>query len=115
MQHVVLRPGDVVGAQGIGIQPLVHVAVEGKQRLARVVGRELRLPGGVARRVQLGQLVADRHQRRHVLRWQLAQVGNEFGGLRNEGGQGVGQSGRQRTFVIQGFGGREQQQHGHGR
>ena len=75
---MVLRPGNVIVLQAVGIQAFVDIAIEGKQGLAGVLCRELRAPGSVAGHIELGKLVADGHECSHVLRCQLAQYGNQF-------------------------------------
>ena len=104
---MVLRPGQIVQVQAPGIQPFVHIAIEGKQGLAGVVGAKCAAPRGVAGSVELGQGIAELHQAGDVGRGAFAQDVDQALRLGTEGGQGVGQALGQGAGVVQGFGGGE--------
>ena len=107
-----LRPVELFGAQALGLQAVVDIAIESHDGLARVFRRELGRPGFVARHVERGEFVADGHQAGDLLRRLLAQHLDQRLRLRHKLRLRVRQIGWQRRFVVQRFGRGEQKQHG---
>ena len=60
--HMVLRPGQGVGAQGARLQAVIHIAVKGQQRLARVFLGGPGRPCLVTRHIQARERVAQVHE-----------------------------------------------------
>mmetsp|Transcript_41203 Transcript_41203/g.96277 ORF Transcript_41203/g.96277 Transcript_41203/m.96277 type:complete len:371 (+) Transcript_41203:169-1281(+) len=114
--HMLLGPGQVLGAQGFGIQAVVDVAVEGQHRRLAVALGEARTPGGVAFDVQLRERLGEVHQRPHLLDAVATQYVDQRGRVGQElrAGQRRRQFGRRRRVVVERLGGREQEQHGRG-
>lgn len=112
--HVILRPVQVGGLQRPGVQTAVHVAVEGQHRGLAVGLGGLGRPGGVAAHVQRRQRVRQFHQRGDLRRRLAAQQVDQAGGLRGERGLGgaAAHHRRHRRVVVQGLGGRDEEQHG---
>jgi hypothetical protein len=65
---MVLRPGQVVRRQGLGVETVVDIAIERQHRLLGILGRKFGAPGLVARHVQPRQAVAQAHQAGNLLR-----------------------------------------------
>ena len=108
---MLLQPVQLGLAKRVGIQPLVHIAIEGQHRLLGIAGVGLGTPGLVAADIQRRELVAQAHQRGNLLRRLLAQHGNQLGRLLGKQRRAMrGHHGR--GIVIKGFGGRENKQHG---
>ena len=107
---MLLCPFERVCIKAVGVESFVDIAVEGEQRGFAVAGREARSPGGVALDVERGERVAQVHQRGDVVAAVAAQYDDQRRRLCDEVRTGGGHVRRWR-FVIQGLGGREQEQH----
>ena len=102
--HVFLRPVQLLGRQRGRVQPLIHIAIEGQHRLARIGLGEAALPAGVALHIELGQRRAQAHQRGNVVGGLGFEHLDQAGGLIDEQGW-VCVPDVQRRVVVQFLGG----------
>jgi len=94
-----LQPIDLRWGEALGIEAFIHIAVKQIHRLLGVLQAERRLPGRIALGVEAGDFVRHAHQRRQILRRQLAQLRHQDGRLLKQRGLAVFLGGRGGGFV----------------